>query len=73
MISNIATFSWTSLKVRPAFRFMALAAVGLIAAGLVTAPWVALIGITIVYIGLLPFSIASYARVKRGRKAEQAA
>ncbi len=73
MISNLATFSWTSLKVRPAFRFMALALVGLVAAGLVTAPWVALIGITAVYIGLLPFSIAAYARVKRGRKTEQAA
>jgi CDP-diacylglycerol---serine O-phosphatidyltransferase len=72
MISNIATFSWSSIKVRRSLRFMALAVVGLVAAGLVAAPWVALIGITIVYIGLLPFSIASYARVKRNRPTQGA-
>ena len=69
MISNIATFSWSSIKVRRSLRFMALAVVGLLAAGLVAAPWVALVGITIVYISLLPISIVSYSRVKRGRKA----
>jgi CDP-diacylglycerol--serine O-phosphatidyltransferase len=72
MISNIATFSWSSIKVRRSLRFMALAVVGLVAAGLVSAPWVALIGITIVYVGLLPLSIASYARVKRAQRAEPA-
>mgnify|MGYP002780451625 CR=1 FL=1 len=69
MISNIATFSWASIKIRPAMRFMALAVVGLVAAGLVTAPWETLIVITAVYIGLLPLSIVSYARVKRNRAA----
>jgi CDP-diacylglycerol---serine O-phosphatidyltransferase len=69
MISNIATFSWSSIKIRRSLRFMALAVVGLVAAGLVTAPWETLIIITAVYISLLPFSIASYARVKRSRKA----
>jgi CDP-diacylglycerol--serine O-phosphatidyltransferase len=73
MISNIATFSWTSIKIRRSFRFTALAAVGLVAAGLVAAPWVALIGMIIVYLGLLPFSVASYARVKRARTLKQAA
>jgi CDP-diacylglycerol---serine O-phosphatidyltransferase len=72
MISNIATFSWSSIKVRRPMRFMALAVFGLVAAGLVAAPWVALIGITIVYIGLLPISIAGYARVMRGRRATPA-
>jgi CDP-diacylglycerol---serine O-phosphatidyltransferase len=68
MISNIATFSWSSIKIRPSMRFMALAIVGLVAAGLVAAPWVALIGLALAYIGLLPLSIASYARVKQKRK-----
>lgn len=72
MISNIATFSWSSIKIRRSLRFMALALAGLVAAGLVAAPWVALIGITIVYVGLLPFSVASYSRVKRARRAEPA-
>lgn len=68
MISNIATFSWASIKIRRSLRFMALAGVGLVVAGLVTAPWFTLILITVVYIGLLPLSIISYARVKRARR-----
>jgi CDP-diacylglycerol---serine O-phosphatidyltransferase len=70
MISNIATFSWTSIKIRPAFRFISLAVIGLAGAGLITAPWFTLIIITLVYIGLLPLSIVNYARVKRRRNAE---
>jgi CDP-diacylglycerol---serine O-phosphatidyltransferase len=70
MISNIATFSWTSIKIRPAFRFISLAVIGLVGAGLITAPWFTLIIITGVYIALLPLSIVNYARVKRRRNAE---
>ena len=69
MVSNVATFSWSSLKIRPAWRFIALAAVGLIAAMLIAEPWVALIIISVVYAGLIPFSMMSYAKVKRARKA----
>lgn len=68
MISNVATFSWSSIKVRRSLRFMALAAVGLFAATLVAAPWVALIGATVIYGSLLPFSMMSYARVKKSRR-----
>lgn len=68
MISNVATFSWSSIKVRRSLRFMALAAVGLFAATLVAAPWVALIGAAIIYAALLPFSMMSYARVKRAQR-----
>ena len=38
MISNIATFSWTSIKIRPSFRFISLAVIGLVGVGLITAP-----------------------------------
>ncbi len=69
MISNVATFSWTSIKIRPAYRFMALAAIGLIGIGLITMPWVALMTITGVYSALIPVSMASYAKVKRARRA----
>jgi CDP-diacylglycerol---serine O-phosphatidyltransferase len=68
MISNVATFSWSSLKVRPAWRFIALAAVGLIAATLIAAPWVGLIIVSAVYAGLIPLSMLSYAKVKRARR-----
>ena len=69
MVSNVATFSWSSLKIRPAWRFIALAIVGLIAAMLIAEPWIALIIISIIYAGLIPVSMMSYAKVKRARKA----
>jgi len=69
MVSSIATFSWKSLRLRRTVRFVALAAVVLIGAALVTAPWHALSLIIIAYLAALPFSIASYARVKRLRAA----
>lgn len=68
MISNVATYSWSSIKIRPSIRFMALAAMGLFAAALISAPWMALMGACILYAGLIPFSILSYARIKRARK-----
>ena len=67
MISNVATFSWGSIKVRPSFRFIALAGVGLFGAVLIAAPWVALIAASVVYAGLIPLSVLSYAKVRRAR------
>jgi CDP-diacylglycerol--serine O-phosphatidyltransferase len=72
MISNVATFSWSSIRIRRAFRFMALAGVGLYAAALIAAPWVALIVASLVYALLIPLSIISYAKVKRARRAQSA-
>ncbi|WP_397594937.1 CDP-alcohol phosphatidyltransferase family protein [Sphingorhabdus sp.] len=72
MISNVATFSWSSIRIRRAFRFMALAGVGLYAAALIAAPWVALIVASLVYALLIPFSIVGYAKVKRARRAQSA-
>ena len=69
MVSNVPTYSWTSLKIRPAWRFFALAVVGLIGAMLIAEPWIALIIISVIYVGLIPFSIFSYAKVKRARLA----
>ncbi|MFN5643389.1 MAG: CDP-alcohol phosphatidyltransferase family protein [Sphingomonadales bacterium] len=72
MISNVATFSWSSIRIRRAFRFMALAGVGLFAAALIAAPWVALIVASLVYALLIPFSIVGYAKVKRARRVQSA-
>ena len=69
MISNIATYSWSSLRVRRSSRLFAIAAIGLLGAALVTNPWVTLLGIASLYVLMLPFSIAAYARVKRRRGA----
>ena len=68
MVSNVATYSWSSIKIRRSLRFMALAAVCLFVATLVAAPWVALICVGILYAGMLPFSMMSYARVKKSQR-----
>lgn len=73
MISNVATYSWSSIRIRPSLRFIALAALGLMVAILIAAPWIGLIIVTLAYIGSLPFSVKSYAKVKRGRLADEAA
>jgi len=68
MVSNVATYSWSSIKIRRSLRFMALAVVSLFVATLVAAPWVALIGVGILYSGMLPFSMISYARFKKSQR-----
>ncbi|WP_265535921.1 CDP-alcohol phosphatidyltransferase family protein [Sphingomicrobium astaxanthinifaciens] len=72
MISNVATYSWSSLRLKPSYRIVALAGVGLLAAALITNPWFTLLVICAGYLLLVPFSIASYARVKRRRRATSA-
>jgi CDP-diacylglycerol---serine O-phosphatidyltransferase len=67
MISNVATYSWSSIKIRPAVRFLALAAFGLLVMLLIAETWIALIGIATLYLVLLPFSVLSYRKVRRGR------
>ena len=69
LISSIATFSWSSLRVRRSSRMFALAGIGLLGAALVTNPWVTLLAVSLLYLAMLPFSIASYGRVKRRRAA----
>src|SRR5690242_3897409 len=69
MISSIPTFSWTSIRIRRSWRLMALAGVALFGAALLTAPWITLLSISVIYLAVLPFSIAAYARVRRRRAA----
>lgn len=72
MISSIATFSWKSFRLRRTVRFEAIAVAVVLAAALVTAPWQTLSMVSIAYLLTIPFSIASYARVKRQRAPEAA-
>ncbi|QIL03334.1 phosphatidylcholine/phosphatidylserine synthase [Sphingomonas sinipercae] len=67
MISSVPTFSWTSLRIRSGWRLFALAGIALLGAALIRAPWITLLGIAGVYLLTLPFSLSSYARVKRRR------
>ena len=67
LISSIATYSWSSLRIRRSSRLLAIAGIGLLGAALVTTPWVTLLVISLLYLAMLPFSISAYAQVKRRR------
>jgi len=67
MVSSVATFSWSSLRLRRNVRFEAIALVVVVGAAAVSAPWETVSLLCLAYLLALPFSIASYARVKRLR------
>jgi CDP-diacylglycerol--serine O-phosphatidyltransferase len=71
MISNVATFSWSSLRLRRHVRLEAIAGFALLGGALLTAPWETLTIVSVVYLALIPFSIRSYGRVKRRRRAAE--
>ncbi len=72
LISSIATYSWSSMRLRPNIRFEALAGVAILFGALLSAPWHTLSVVCAIYLALIPFSIRSYARVKRQRAAAAA-
>jgi CDP-diacylglycerol--serine O-phosphatidyltransferase len=65
MISSIATYSWSALRLRKRIRLELIAFVGLLAAALATQPWFTLLLICGVYVLLIPFGILSYAKVRK--------
>jgi CDP-diacylglycerol--serine O-phosphatidyltransferase len=67
MISSVPTFSWTSIRIRRGSRLFALAGVALLGAALINEPWVTLLAVSMLYLAVVPFSVASYARVKQRR------
>ncbi|CAM3137681.1 CDP-diacylglycerol--serine O-phosphatidyltransferase [Sphingomonas antarctica] len=69
-VSNIATFSWSSLRIRRSVRLEALVGVALVGAALLSAPFETLTVICLVYLGLIAWSVRSYAKVKRRRAAQ---
>lgn len=71
MISNVATYSWGALRLRKTVRLEAIGLAGLLAAALMTVPWITLLAISLLYLALIPFGIASYAKVRRTAPVEQ--
>lgn len=69
MVSSLATFSWSSLKLRRHIRFEAIVVVVAVGAALASAPWHALTAICAAYMLSLPFSARAYGRVRRQRAA----
>ncbi len=69
MISSVATFSWSSLRLRRSIRLEAIFAVGILTVALFTAPWETLSVVCLVYLATMIFSVRSYARITRQREA----
>ncbi|HEY6814529.1 MAG TPA: phosphatidylcholine/phosphatidylserine synthase [Croceibacterium sp.] len=67
MISNLATFSWTSIRPRRSIRLEAIALAGLVFAALLTEPWWTLVGLCVVYLVLMPLAVVRYGRIRRQR------
>jgi CDP-diacylglycerol--serine O-phosphatidyltransferase len=67
MISSLPTYSWASIRIRPAWRLFALAGIALFGAALIVTPWTTLLALAVAYLLMIPLALASYARVKRRR------
>lgn len=72
MVSNLPTFSWKSVKLRRSMRLPVLLLVGLFAASLYTAPWGTLSLLSIGYAITILFSVRSYGRLLRQKRAQAA-
>lgn len=70
MIANLATFSWSRVRIRQTMRMEVILLAALAGSALFFTPWHLLTLISAVYMAMLPFSIRSFARIKRQR-AEQ--
>jgi CDP-diacylglycerol--serine O-phosphatidyltransferase len=69
MISSLPTYSWSSIRIRPAWRMLALAGVALFGAALIVAPWMTLLMLAFLYLLMIPVAFASYERVRQRRAA----
>lgn len=69
MISSVPTYTWGSIRIRRGWRLFALAGVALLGAALLNEPWLTLLAISAIYLAVIPFSLAGYARVRRRRAA----
>jgi CDP-diacylglycerol---serine O-phosphatidyltransferase len=67
MISSLPTYSWASIRIRPAWRLFALAGVAVFGAALLRAPWPTLLVLAAIYLLMVPAAFVSYERVKRRR------
>ena len=72
MISNLATFSWGSLRLRSGVRLATLLVIAMIGGLLLTDTWLVLSIATATYAAIIPMSIFSYGKVRRQRAAAAA-
>ena len=67
MISSLPTYSWSSIRIRPAWRLFALAGIALLCAALIVSPWITLLAVATLYLLMIPVALTSYAKVRRRR------
>ena len=67
MISDLATYSWSSLHISRGWRLPALLLVAMVGAALFNAPWHTLSFLMLFYLATIPFSVMSYHRIRRRR------
>jgi CDP-diacylglycerol--serine O-phosphatidyltransferase len=65
MISRVPTYSFKRVRVPHAWVLPLMVTAALFAAFLATAPWPTLVVVGLIYVGSIPFSILSYARLKK--------
>jgi CDP-diacylglycerol---serine O-phosphatidyltransferase len=65
MVSTLPTWSFKNFKVPAEYVLPLLLGIGAYVAVLLTEPWAALAAAGLIYAGMLPFSVRSYARLKR--------
>ena len=65
MVSTLPTWSFKNFKVRADYVLPLLLGIGAYVAVLLTEPWAALAAAGLIYGGMLPFSVRSYAQLKR--------
>ena len=68
MISGLPTLSWSRMRPPRSIRIEVIAVVGLLVAALLTEPWLTLVGITLIYLLLIPVGLVVYVRVRRRRE-----
>ncbi len=67
LVSNIATFSWSSFRPRRGVRFGALAGMAALIIALVSVPWQTLSVVAVLYVLSIPVSMVRYAKVRQRR------
>jgi len=67
MVSDTATYSWSSIRLRRGLRFGALVGIAALIVLLVNIPWITFTGLAIAYFVSIPFSMASYRKVRQRR------
>lgn len=71
MISDLATYSWSSFRLRLEYRIPALLLIALLGTALITSPWATFSVCGILYTAMIPLASRSYARIRRRRAAEE--